>query len=500
MSVPLTLAHLVWRMKHVHPGSEVVADGIRLRFAELADAIARTAAGLHRRYGIRQGDRVAVLAFNTLEHLQLMYAVPLLGATLSSLNLRLDSAAMIARADRSRTDLLVVGQEALDHRSVGPAVRAAAAELAGHGITVAAAAELAADVETELPDLREDVTAFRFHTSGTTGPAKSYEVTHRDVVLHALSQSAADASGLRAGDRVLPLVPFCHVNGWGLPFVAALTGASLVLPGHDLTPARIAGMLNAERVTVAAAVPAVWFDVCRHLAELGTAPPAALREVLTGGSAVPRSVVDLVRDVLGAGVATAWGMTETLAVSTYERADPSVRAGRFVPLLEARIDGISGSPGEQGTLQVRGPFVVGDRDGWFDTGDVASLDEEGRLAVHDRAKDLIKSGGEWIVSAQLEQHLCTHPSVSAAAVVARADPKWTERPVAVLVPRQGRLVDETELRAHVAERFPAFWVPDAFTCVERLPLTPVGKVDKRALRARHADGPVLSPDTPGGTR
>ncbi|WP_406631483.1 AMP-binding protein [Amycolatopsis sp. WGS_07] len=495
MSVPLTLDRLVWRMKHVHPGSEVVANDTRIRFADLADAIARTAAGLHSRYGIRAGDRVAVLAFNTLEHLELLYAVPLLGATLTSLNLRLDSTAMVAQA--GRLDLLVVDQEALSHRATGPAVRAAAAELAGRGITVASAADLAAEADIELPRLHEDVAAFRFHTSGTTGPAKSYEVTHRDVVLHALSQGAADASGLRAEDRVLPLVPFCHVNGWGLPFVAALTGASLVLPGGDFGPARIAELLSAERITVAAAVPAVWFDVCRHVAELDTVPPFVVREILTGGSAVPCSVVDLVRDVLGAGVASAWGMTETLAVSTCERADPSVRAGRFVPLVEARIargDGSCAPAGEQGALQVRGPFVVGDRDGWFDTGDVASLDEAGRLAVHDRAKDLIKSGGEWIVSAQLEQHLCTHPSVSAAAVVARADPKWTERPVAVLVPRQGRQVDETELRAHIAQRFPSFWVPDAFTCVEHLPLTPVGKVDKRALRA------TLTPETPGGTR
>ncbi|GLY70598.1 AMP-binding protein [Amycolatopsis taiwanensis] len=513
MTVPLTLEHLLWRMEHVHSGSEVVAAGARVRFPDLAHAIRRLSAGLDERFGIGRGDTVGVLAFNTLEHLELMYAVPILGATLSSLNVRLSCEMLIAQARRDGLRLLVVDEEVLTHRSIGPAARAAVEELAHDGLRIvkASALENIAQTTAEASEKtrgtaavtpREDAPAFLFHTSGTTGVPKSYRVTHRDVVLHALSQSSADASGLRAGDRVLPLVPFCHVNGWGLPFTAALTGAALVLPGGDLAPQRVTQLLTVERVTVAAAVPTVWFDVCRHVSEHSLAAPLALREVLTGGSVVPRSVVDLVHDVLGASVATAWGMTETLAVSTYERDDPSSRAGRFIPLVEGRIVGADGSPGpagENGTLEVRGPFVVGGRDGapggWFDTGDVASLDEAGRLALHDRHKDLIKSGGEWIISAQLEQHLCTHPSVSAAAVVARPDPKWTERPVAVLVPRQGGQVDETELRAHLAERFPPFWVPDVFICVEHLPLTPVGKVDKRALRARHA---AVSHDTTGG--
>ncbi|WP_031465349.1 AMP-binding protein [Sciscionella sediminilitoris] len=480
MGARLTLDHLLWRMRYAHPDSELVTAGSTQRFADAADSIEDLARTLRSRWTIGDGDTVAVLAFNTIEHFRLLFAVPLLGAAVHSLNPRVPADSLAAQALHPSPRVLLLDEAVLEHRSVGASARAAVAELERAGVPVVPVRELEPAVAgAELPVPAEDSTAFWFHTSGTTGPPRSYPVSHRDVLLHALSQASAEASGLRAADRVLALVPFCHVNGWGLPFTAALSGACMVLPGAELTAGHIAEQLRRDRITVAAAVPTVWFDVCRHLTETGEAPPPVLREVLTGGAAVSRQVVDQVRDVLGAGVASAWGMTETMAMSTYEREQPSDRTGRFAPLVEARIT--------EGRLEVRGPFVLGDPD-WFDTGDVARLDAGGRLTLLDRHKDLIKSGGEWIVSAQLEQRLCAHPAVAEAAVIARPDPKWTERPIAILVPERGHRIEEARLREHLAACFPAFWLPEEFTVVDRLPRTPVGKLDKRALRRTHTGG------------
>ncbi|MHA6626540.1 AMP-binding protein [Pseudonocardia sichuanensis] len=508
MGLPLTIDHLLWRMEHVHRDAQVVGvPGAASRpvprtFTETAAGARRLATALHRHHGITAGSTVAVMAFNTVEHFALMLAVPTLGAAVNSLNVRLSADALVRQARDHGPDLLVVDDEVTLHPSIGPAARCAVEDLTRRGVPVlrangaglASVAALMAQGATTFdgPEPPEDATAFYFHTSGTTGPAKTYAVTHRDVVLHALTQATVDASGLRRGDRVLPLAPFFHVNGWGLPFTAAVTGSSLVLVGGDLGAARIAEILSAQRVTVAAAVPTVWFDVCRLVAGEPRLRPAVLREVLSGGSAVPQSVVELVERELGARVATAWGMTETMACSTYEREAPSRSAGRFVPLVEARIagedgEGTTAGAGERGRLQVRGAFVVGGPrapSGWLDTEDIASLDQEGRLHLHDRSKDLIKSGGEWIASAEIEQHLCTHPAVSNAAVVARPDPRWGERPVAFVVrSAEAPAAVEPELRRYLAERFPRFWLPDVITIVDRLPVTAVGKVDKRALRA-----------------
>ncbi|WP_020501666.1 AMP-binding protein [Sciscionella marina] len=480
MGARLTLDHLLWRMRYAHPDSELVAAGTAQRFAEAADSIENLAHTLRSRWEIGGGDTVAVLAFNTIEHFRLLFAAPLLGAAVHSLNPRVPADSLAAQAFRPYPRLVVVDETVLEHRSVGANARAAVAELERAGVPIVPVRGLEPAVPgAELPEPAEESTAFWFHTSGTTGAPRSYPVSHRDVLLHALSQASAEASGLRAADRVLALVPFCHVNGWGLPFTATLSGASLVLPGADLTASNIAERLRRDRITVAAAVPTVWFEVCRRLAETGEAPPPALREVLTGGAAVSQQVVEQVRDVLGAGVAGAWGMTETMAMSTYEREQPGVHTGRFAPLVEARVTA--------GRLEVRGPFVLGDPD-WFDTGDAATLDAQGRLTLLDRHKDLIKSGGEWIVSARLEQRLCAHPTVAEAAVIARPDPKWTERPIAILVPERGHRIEVAQLRAHLAACFPAFWLPEEFTVVDRLPRTPVGKLDKRALRRTHTGG------------
>lgn len=515
--VPLTVEHLLWRMSNVHPASEIVSitDGahrakvLRCSFPEVASRARRLAAGAHASLGIRPGDTVAALAFNTLEHFEVLIGIPLLGAAVNSLNARLDADVLIEQMLSPRPAAVVVDAEMVQHPVLGDTARKVLSTLNGAGIPVVAVghidwaehshafmnyeeliSENSSLVTASVKD--ENAIAYLFHTSGTTGRPKSYPVSHRAAILHTLSQATTEATGLRSDDRVLPLAPFFHVNGWGLPLTSALTGASLVLCGGDLAPERIASIINEESITVAAAVPTVWHDVCSVIEAGQVEKPGHLREVFSGGSVVPQPVVDAVAKVLGATVSTAWGMTETMACSTYERGEPAASAGKPIPLVEIRIDNSgfdqeSGRPA-RGTLEIRGPFIVGAQNSdseWFDTGDIASIDSDGRLSLHDRAKDLIKSGGEWIASAELEQYLCTHPSVSAAAIVAMAHPRWIERPLAYIVTTEDNSDDiEAALRAYVGERFPRYWIPDLFIVVDELPRTAVGKVDKARLRLR----------------
>ncbi|RBP68096.1 fatty-acyl-CoA synthase [Brevibacterium sanguinis] len=512
MTIQLTIDHLLWRMHNVHPESQVVtvnADETieRRTFAESAYRIEAIAHALREKIGLSTGDVVTVFGWNDREHFELLLAVPLAGGVLNSVNLRLGSTTMPQMATDPRPKAVVFSDGILDHASVGEDVRAAVTAAHDAGATVVhigpSSASFVSDsilyddlLVDEPPVPRpswvssEDQTAFLFHTSGTTGAPKSYPVSHRAALLHCLSEASVDATGLSSTDRMLPLAPFFHVNGWGLPLTCALTGASLVLAGSDVKPARMARLMDAESVTVAAAVPSVWFGVCAAIAN-GDAPrPSRLREVLTGGDALPESVWNSLKTHLGVSVATAWGMTETMSCSTYERDQPAEHAGKPIPLVELRLEDASGQDEDStvpGRLQIRGPFVIGDADpeGWFTTGDIATISEEGTLTLRDREKDLIKSGGEWIASAEIEQRLCAHPAVAAAAVVPVSDPRWIQRPRAYVV-----LADPASstdglyrmLSTHLAEKFPRWWLPDQIEVVDALPTTTVGKINKRALR------------------
>ncbi|MEN0137369.1 MAG: AMP-binding protein [Rhodococcus sp. (in: high G+C Gram-positive bacteria)] len=514
---PLTVDHLLWRMTNVHPQSEVVsiseaAGGTvttRRTFPDVASRVRRLASGIHSGMGVGRGDVVATLAFNTLEHFESLLAVPMLGAAVNSLNARLSPEVLIDQALSPRPDAVLVDAEMLEHPALGDSARTVLGALRDARVPLIVVGEqdwsdlahafvryedlvdLGATTAAPASVDDENATAYLFHTSGTTGRPKSFQVSHRAAVLHTLCQATTEASGLTRADRVLPLAPFFHVNGWGLPLTCALTGASLILCGGDLAADRVATIIHDEAVTAAAAVPTIWHDVCSAVAA-GRAPrPDNLREVFSGGSAVPQPVVDAVAKILGATVGTAWGMTETMACSTYERTDPATSAGIPIPLVEMRVDTAGfahdGAGPVMGRLEVRGPFVVGVRDGstdWFDTGDIASIDVRGRLNLHDRAKDLIKSGGEWIATAELEQYLCTHPAVSAAAIVATPHPRWIERPLAYVVAATDDATPDidTALGAYVGERFPRYWIPDQFIVVEALPRTAVGKIDKARLR------------------
>ncbi|HSF26530.1 MAG TPA: AMP-binding protein [Actinomycetes bacterium] len=502
-SQSLTLAHLVWRMSHVHHRSQIVTSGrTRLTFGESADRV-RSLAGALVGLGLQRGDVVATLAWNTHEHLETMLAAPLAGAVVNALNPRLGAGALLALLGKATPKALVVAAGMLDPADpVSTVVRGVVDELVREGAVVVAVGAgptttpvigyedfLHSGAGRTLPVVTEDDCAFLIHTGGTTGLPKSYAVSHRAAMLHALAQSGVDASGLSRADRLLPLAPLFHVNSWGLPFTALLTGCSIVLPGRDLNAAWIRRVLDEEAVTVGAGVPTLWYDVIEHVRSQGGAP-THLREVITGGSPVPASLVSGIQRDLGASVATAWGMTETMACTTYERELPAQRVGRPIPLVELRLvstpDDLETSP-PSGLVEVRGAFVVGTRrapqaEGWVATGDLASVDEDGRLRIVDRVKDLIKSGGEWIPAGDLEAALNAHPAVSLAAVVAAPHPRWMERPVAYVTLLAGQRIGPQELREHLRGLMPSWWLPDRIHVVPELPRTGVGKIDKSLVR------------------
>ena len=517
MTAQLTIDHLLWRMQHVHPESEVVtaagsgsdymAD--KHSFADIAARVQALAQGLRDKIGLRSGDVVTVFGWNDRQHFELLLAVPIAGGIINSINLRLGTANMALLASNPKPKAIVLSDDIIDHPLIGQEVLDAADTAHSDGvhiITVGAPrserfsqainySELVSDDEPRRWEplvTDESAPAYLFHTSGTTGAPKTYEVTHRAAMLHCLSQASVEATGLSSQDRVLPLAPFFHVNGWGLPLTCALTGASLVLAGGDLKPARLAEVMNAERVTVAAGVPTIWYSVCAAINNGDAIAPGDLREVLTGGDALPEGVWRSLKATLGVRVATAWGMTETMACSTYERDRPYERAGKPIPLVELQLQDDQGPADDAipGRLQIRGPFIVGGskgHEGWFTTGDIATIDTDGVLTLRDREKDLIKSGGEWIASAELEHHLSAHPAVASAAVVPVSDPRWIQRPRAyvVLAETNTATADDglyTMLTDHLAAKFPRWWLPDQIEVVEALPMTTVGKVNKRALR------------------
>jgi fatty-acyl-CoA synthase len=337
-------------------------------------------------------------------------------------------------------------------------------------------------------------------------------------VLHAMGQCMADSIGVRSDDRVMPVVPMFHANAWGIPYGAALTGADLVMPGRDLSAPALADLIATERVTVSAAVPTIWMDLLRHADE--HAPDlSSVRLVICGGSAVPLSLMQQFEERHGVHILQAWGMTETSPLGSVARPPEDAEgdehwhyrstAGRPASLVEARLvrDGEEEVPWDgksTGELEVRGPWVArayyGDEDtgekfddGWLRTGDIAAIDEAGYIIISDRAKDVIKSGGEWISSVELENEIMAHPAVKEAAVIARPDERWGERPLACVVPEEGEDLTLEDLREHLASRVAKWWLPDGLEIVDEVPKTSVGKFDKKVLRAKLSEAPESRP-------
>ena len=364
----------------------------------------------------------------------------------------------------------------------------------------------------DWPALDERSAAAMCYTSGTTGNPKGVVYSHRSTYLHSLAICAASEFALTERDRILVLVPMFHANAWGLPYAGWLAGADFVMPGRFLQAAPLCRLIAGERPTVSGAVPTIWNDILRHL-EANPVDLSSLRLVVCGGSAVPRSLIERFQERHGVRIVQAWGMTETSPLAAIalppkdarpdEEMDWRAKTGRVVAGVELRIVDDTGqvlawNGRTAGEIEVRGPWVTAGyyreaapekfHDGWLRTGDVGTVDAHGFIQITDRAKDVIKSGGEWISSVELENAIMAHPKVLEAAVIGLAHPKWQERPVAYVVPRPEHVADLTgeEIRGFLRERVASWWLPDDVRFVEEVPKTSVGKFDKKVLRAEAA--------------
>ncbi len=523
MDYPLTLAAVARRAEALYGDRPVVsrrADRAlhRTTYREVMRRARRLAAALQA-LGVRRGDRVATLCWNHDRHLEAYFAIPLLGAVLHTLNLRLH-ADELAYITRHAEDGVVLVDDALlpllesfrDRAGFRHVVVIADGGTAPEGMLDYEALIAAAPEELAgMPDPDERDAAAMCHTSGTTGRAKGVVYSHRALVLHSMATAMAGSFAISAADNVLAVIPMFHANAWGLPYTAALTGAGLVFPGPHLEPASLLELCQAERVTFSAGVPTVWLGVLDRLEVCpGRYDLSALRTIVIGGAAAPESLVrGLERH--GPQVLTSWGMTEIAPVGTLGRLTPEgealppderhalrMTAGAPGAFLELRVRNEEGEvpwDGQtMGELEVRGAYVASayyrpeedgawfTADGWFRTGDIATIDPRGYLQIRDRSKDLVKSGGEWISSVALEGALMGHPAVAEAAVVAVPHSRWGERPLAAVVLREGRTVEPAELLAFLGERFPRWWLPDDVVFVSAIPRTSTGKFLKAALR------------------
>ena len=530
---PMLVHRLIDHAALYHQGAEIVSRRVegdihRTGYAQIRERARKLSRALARR-GIRPGDRVATLAWNTHRHLECWYGIAGIGAVYHTLNPRLfpDQLAWIANHGGARVLLY--------DNCFAPIVEVIAPQLKHLEIFVAMSDEIApiklkkkplayetliagpgsSNRDFDWPALDENSACGLCYTSGTTGDPKGVLYSQRSNVLTALLAGQSPGLNMSPTDRVLPVVPMFHANGWAIPFIAAMSGASLVLPGPRLDGASLYELMAQERVTLTAGVPTVWLNLLQHLDD-NKLKLSHLKRVCIGGAAAPAAMIERFEDVYGVEVIHAWGMTEMSPIGTMSVIKPPLdklpRARQFdlkakqgTPHfgVEMKITDDKGRTLPRdgktvGRLKVRGPNVARgyfkgagkeafDKQGWFDTGDVASLDKDGFLEITDRSKDVIKSGGEWISSVTIENLAVGHPAVAEAAVIGVAHPKWDERPLLIVVLRPGRDLDADALLAHLKSRVAKWWLPDAVVFVDEIPHTATGKILKTELRRRFAD-------------
>jgi fatty-acyl-CoA synthase len=520
---PLALTSVVERAEMFSPAREVVSrrpDGSihRTTFGECGKRARRLGSALAK-LGIREGDRVATLLWNQPEHLELYFALPLMGAVIHTVNPRLhpeELSFIVADAedraivvDESLFEVFETFRPAWDFEHVIVVSRSGSVPDG----TIEYESLIADAEPMEWPRVQERSAAAMCYTSGTTGRPKGVVYSHRALTLHSLVSALPDQQGVGSRDTILPVVPMFHVNAWGFPYIACFAGAGLVLPGPLLDPVNVLDLLAGERVTITAGVPTVWMAVLQAIdAEPDRWDLSALKQLVVGGSAVPRSLFEGF-DRHGLTIIQAWGMTETSPLGSVcrmpadldgasedEQYEYRVRQGIPSPFVDIRARGEDGEliPWDDqamGELEVRGPWVAAayhrgrgaekfTEDGWFQTGDVVRIDRRGCIRICDRSKDLVKSGGEWISSVDLENVLMAHPSVAEAAVIAMPDERWGERPLAVVTLHDGSSASPEELRDHLARDFAKWQLPDRFEFVEAIPRTATGKFKKIELRER----------------
>lgn len=532
MDYPLTLTPMLERARRLFAKKEVLtragAGVERSNYGQVTERVARLAHALDR-LGVQRGERVATFAWNNTRHLELYFAAPCMGAILHPLNIRLpvDQIAFIIQHADDR--VLFVDPSLLPIvEKVAPLVSnirqyVVMGDTVPEGCTlnpVVAYEDLIQGEDTDYPwpRIEENEAAAMCYTSGTTGNPKGVVYSHRAIVLHAFGLAMADNFGILESDTYLPVVPMFHVLAWGTPFTSLMLGTTLAFPGPHMQPRDLAELIQNEKVTLAAGIPTLWIGML-HLLETEAFDLSSLRGIIAGGAPVPPSLIKAYEERFGITVVQGWGMTELTPVGSmsrlkaYQQALPpeqryALRAkqGRPVPGIEIRhvneVGEVQPWDGEAlGELQVRGPWVIRSyyddprseqsfMDGWFRTGDVVTIDPEGFFQIVDRTKDLIKSGGEWISSVDLENAIMSHPKVLEAAVIAMPHPKWQERPLALVAPKPQfkETLTKDEIYDHLRPHFASWMLPDDVVFIEAVPKTGVGKFDKKVLRAQYADG------------
>ena len=533
MDYPLTIATIMRYGTTAFGDKEVVTSlgdepARRRSYADVGERSARLANAL-RSLGVDSDQRVATFMWNNAEHLEAYLAIPSMGAVLHTLNLRLSPDQVGYIATHAGDYAVIVNAsliplfanvlplaDTIKHVIVsGEADEAALGTLAAPGREVHSYEDLLAGASDvfDWPDLDERSAAAMCYTSGTTGLPKGVVYSHRSAYLHSMAVCTANGIGVSERDRVLPFVPQFHANAWGLPYAAMMSGADLVMPDRFMTPAAIAKLIETEKVTVGAGVPTIWQGMLAHLRTQG-GDVSSLRTLVCGGSALPESVMRAYADEFGIGMTHAWGMTELSPIGSVAREPVGVTGeavwsyrssqGRLLCGVEGRLTGDDGQvlPADGkavGELECRGPWITASyylddapdkfHDGWLRTGDVGTLDAEGFVRLTDRAKDVIKSGGEWISSIEIENIAVGHPKAALCAVIGVPDDKWGERPLAAVVLQPGAdPVSPTELRAYLGERIPRWQLPERWCFIDEVPKTSVGKFKKTTLREQYASG------------
>ena len=532
MDYPLTLDAILEHARRFYPEKRILTklpsgemheyDFLTLykRSKKLANVLGKL--------GIKPGDRVGTFSWNNYQHMEMYYGIPCSGAVCHTLNIRLSPEELGFVIDHAEDRVIFVDGtlmpllqrvapsiRSVEHYVLFNADKAAASLLPNASLYEDWMSDASEDYEWKSTD--ENMAAGLCYTSGTTGYPKGALYSHRSMFLHTLGVNLSNSLGLRETDSLLPVVPMFHAMAWGLPYACIMNGVDLILPGPHMQPAALAALISDYRVTVAAGVPTIWNGLYQEL-KARPRDISCVRALIVGGAAMPRSLIGAFEKELGVNVLHAWGMTELsplgtvsilqnrhLQLSENEQLDLKAMQGYAVPMVEIRLMTDSGKEAPwdgktMGEVQVRGPWVVRQyfkaentpdkftADGWFRTGDVATINSDGFMNITDRTKDVIKSGGEWISSVALENALMGHPKLLEAAVISIADKKWTERPLAVVVPKPSLPITKQEVLDYLSERFPRFWVPENISIIDCIPKTSVGKFDKKALRKKHAEG------------
>ncbi|SFG12832.1 fatty-acyl-CoA synthase [Halopelagius inordinatus] len=537
-----TLRPFLWRASKLYPDREVVSrthDGIeRYTYGEYQERVAQLANALEAA-GVSRGDRVGTFCWNHHRHFEMYFAAPSMGGQLHTVNPLLPDHHIQYIVENAADELLFVDpslieklEDAYDEEAFASVEQyvvtgSEVPETSLSPVTDYESFVADRDAEYDWPDLPEEQPAGMCYTSGTTGKPKGVEYTQQMLWGHTMATLPESGLDLRSSDVVMPVVPMFHVNAWGLPFSTTAAGAKHVYPGPSPSPEDLATLIEEEGVTLTAGVPTVWLGLLEYLDE-NDADISSLERIVIGGAGAPKSVIRRFDEEYDVDVLHAWGMTELSPIGTVahlkpgmeswdeeDKYDKRAKQGLIASGLEMRVVGDGGEEiewnGEDfGELWVRGPWVTTEyyerpeaneedfEGNWLKTGDVVTVDEEGYVQIVDRAKDVIKSGGEWISSVELENSLMAHDDVSEATVVGVPHERWQERPVAFVVPREGadREALQSDLTEMVASEFPKWWVPDDVLFIEEVPKTATGKFDKKVLREEYDDESLIAGKTP----